>query len=77
MRAVVGCALLSLWLGAGARADGLPGPRHEASCEEQCQLEQARDDAACDEGVLMEGDRALCHQAVQARLEVCLKVCED
>lgn len=80
MRAVVGCAIVSvLLLGSGARADGrLSLPKfQEPSCEEQCRLERARDDVACDEGVLREGDRALCHESVRARHDVCLRICED
>lgn len=77
MRAVVGCALLSVLLAGAVHAEAVPKLGEPASCEEQCQLEKARDDAACDEGVLGEGDRALCHVSVQARLEVCLRICED
>ncbi len=79
MRAVVGCAFVSVLLVWAMRAEAVPAPKlgETASCEEQCQLERARDDATCDEGVLSEGDRSLCHVAVQARLEVCLRICED
>lgn len=78
MRAVVGCAILSMLLVGSVRAGATPPKlRQPASCEEQCQLEKARDEAACDERPLREGDRALCHVSVQARLEVCLRICED
>ena len=80
MRAVVGCAIVSvLVLVGGGRADGrLPVPRFgEPTCEEKCRLEGERDDASCDTHPLHEGDRALCHEAVHARLDVCLRICED
>ncbi len=79
MRAVVGCAILSVVLAVSGRAEGrLPVPRFgEPSCEEQCRMEKARDDASCDDVTPSEGDRALCHQAVEARLDVCLRICED
>ena len=79
MRAVVGCAFGVLLLVVAGRAQGrLPLPRFgEPSCEEQCRLERTRDDAGCDAGVRSEGDRALCHEAVSARLDVCLRICDD
>jgi hypothetical protein len=84
MRAVVGCAIVSVWLavslfGAGRAEGRLPVPKFgEPTCEEQCRLERARDDIACDAGPLIGvGDRALCHEAVRARHDVCLRICED
>jgi hypothetical protein len=80
MRAVVGCAIVSVLLAVGSRADGdMPAPRFGAtpSCEEQCRAERARDDAACDGGMLAESDRPLCHEAVRARHDVCLRICDD
>ncbi|MGZ3438483.1 MAG: hypothetical protein ACXVDD_03160 [Polyangia bacterium] len=79
MRAVVGCAIVSvLLLVGGGNADGLPVPRFsEPTCEERCRLEGERDAAACDTRSLQEGDRALCHEAVNARRDVCLRICED
>ncbi|MDB4966317.1 MAG: hypothetical protein JWN44_2006 [Myxococcales bacterium] len=81
MRAVVGCAIVSVWLAIIAgRAEGrLPVPKFgEASCEEQCRTERSRDDSSCDTGPLFSvGDRALCHEAVRARHDVCLRICED
>jgi hypothetical protein len=79
MRAVVGCAIVSvLLLAGGRRADGLPVPRFgEPSCEEKCRLDGERDEASCDARPLQEGDRALCHDAARARLDVCLRICED
>jgi hypothetical protein len=79
MRAVVECAILSVLLAVAGRAEGrLPIPRFgEPSCEEQCRLERARDEAACDEREQRDGDRWLCHEAVRARHDVCLRVCED
>jgi hypothetical protein len=49
----------------------------EPSCEEQCRMDGQRDDAACDAEPLDEGARAQCHQAARARLDVCLRVCDD
>jgi hypothetical protein len=83
MRAVAGCAILGVLFAAAAvgRADDgyPPAPRFGESqtCEEQCRSERARNDAACDTGMLAESDRALCHEAVRARLDVCLRICED
>jgi hypothetical protein len=80
MRAVVGCAVVCLLLiGATGRADdALPLPRFgEPSCEEQCRQDGVRDDASCDAHPLREGERALCHDAVRARVAVCLRICED
>ena len=79
MRAVVGCAIVSGWLlVAGGRADGVPVPKFgEPSCEETCRLDSERDDAACDAGRLDDGDRAQCHQSTRARLDVCLRICDD
>jgi hypothetical protein len=80
MRAVVGCAVVSLLLLVAAeRAEGrLPVPRFgEPSCEEQCRLERARDDASCESGPTREAVREQCHEAVEARLDVCLRICDD
>ena len=79
MRAVVGCAIVSGWLlVAGGRAVGVPAPRFdEPSCEETCRLDSQRDDAGCEAQSLDEGARAQCHEATRARLEVCLRICDD
>jgi hypothetical protein len=82
MRAVVGCAILSVLLVVGignGRAEGqLPVPRFgDASCEEQCRLDAQRNAAACEDDPLREADRAVCHQAARARLDVCLRICAD
>jgi len=79
MRAVVGCAIGLLLLVLSGRAETLPLPRfgEPASCEEQCRFDRTRDDAACETGMLAETDRRLCHEAVRARLDVCLRICED
>jgi hypothetical protein len=81
MRAVVGCAIVSVMvLVAGGRANGkLPRPAigQEPTCEEQCRAERERDDAGCDAGSLPESNRSFCHDAVRARLDVCLRICED
>jgi hypothetical protein len=79
MRAVVGCAIVSVvLLVGGGRAVGVPAPKFaEPSCEEKCRLDGERDAAACDARPLQEGDRALCHDTARARLDVCLRICDD
>ncbi len=79
MRAVARGAILSVVLLAGiGRADGVPLPRFgEPSCEESCRLENERDAAACDARALQQEDRALCHESARARLDVCLRICDD
>jgi len=80
MRAVVGCAVVSLLLLVSAQsAEGrLPVPKFgEPTCEEQCRLEQARDAAACEDGPARQAVREQCHEAVDARLDVCLRICDD
>jgi hypothetical protein len=76
MRAVVGCAIVSVvLLVGGGRAGGVPVPKFgEPTCEEKCRLDGERDAAACD---AYEGERALCHEAASARLDVCLRICDD
>jgi len=77
MRAVVRCAIVSVVvLVSGGRATaGGDWPRlgHAPTCEEQCRIDQERDEAACDNGPLQQADRALCHDAARARLDVCLR----
>jgi hypothetical protein len=78
MRAVVLCALLC----SVAFAKPVPGPHPgpvdgPPSCEEECKAQNARDDAVCDDRALFEGDRWTCHQSARARLDVCLRICED
>jgi hypothetical protein len=82
MRAVVWCAIVSVavvLVGGGRATAGQEWPRlgREPTCEEQCRLDADRDEAACDARALQEGDRALCREAVHARRDVCLRVCED
>jgi hypothetical protein len=79
MRAAVWCAIVSVvMLVGGGRAGGVPAPRFgEPSCEEKCRLDSERDAATCDARPLQEGDRALCHEATRARLDVCLRICDD
>lgn len=79
MRAVVWCAIVSVGLlVGGGRAGGVPVPKlGEPSCEERCRIDNARDTATCDGETLREGDRALCHEAARARLDVCLRICDD
>jgi len=79
MRAVVGCAIVSVvLLVGGGRAGGVPAPKFgEPTCEEKCRLDGERDAATCDARPLQEGDRALCHDTARARLDVCLRICDD
>jgi hypothetical protein len=79
MRAVVWCAIMSVVVLVGSgRAVGVPVPKFgEPSCEEKCRLDGERDAATCDAGTLRVGDRALCHEAARARLDVCLRICDD
>jgi hypothetical protein len=81
MRAVFGCAVVSvMMLVAVGRVDGkIPSPDfgQEPTCEEQCRVVCERDNASCDTGALAERDRSFCRDAVRARLEVCLIICED
>jgi hypothetical protein len=81
MRAVVGCAVVSLLLLVSAdRAEGrLPVPKFgEPTCEEQCRNEQARGAAACEDGsAVRQSVRDQCLETVDARLDVCLRICED
>ena len=79
MRAVVWCAIVSVGLlVGGGRAGGMPVPKFgEPTCEEKCRLDSERDAATCDARVSYQGDRALCHEAARARLDVCLRICDD
>jgi len=81
MRAVVRCAIVSVVLVCAGRASGggheWPRLGREPTCEEQCRSDGERADAACDAGPIQEGDRALCHESARARLDVCLRICED
>ena len=79
MRAAVWCAIVSVVLLVDAgRASSFPTPKFgEPSCEEKCRLENERDAASCDTRALEAGDRALCQDTTRARLEVCLRICND
>jgi hypothetical protein len=80
MRSVVGGAALSALLVLGVipvRGEAPSLPRHDVPCEEQCRQELARDDAACDEARHDDAERGFCHQSVSARLDVCLRLCDD
>ena len=79
MRAAVWCAIVSVGLFVGGgRAGGVPVPKFgEPSCEEKCRLDSERDTASCDADALREGDRTLCHEAARARLDFCLRICDD
>ncbi len=80
MRAVFGC-VVGLWMvAATGSAHGQTGSRRlaaEATCEEQCRLDRQRDDATCEDRPLLESTREQCHESVEARLSVCLRICDD
>jgi hypothetical protein len=78
MRALFLCALFCSVSFARSSPSRPPGPIDgPTTCEEECKAQNARDDAVCDDRVLIEGDRGTCHQSVRARLDVCLRLCED
>jgi hypothetical protein len=82
MRAVFGCVVaLVMVVLVGSSAHGQKSsPRRldaEASCEEQCRLDRQRDDATCEDRPLLESTREQCHESVDARLSVCLRICDD
>jgi hypothetical protein len=49
----------------------------EPTCEEQCREDGVRDDATCDDAPMHAQSRVLCHEQVKARIDVCLRICED
>jgi hypothetical protein len=73
MRAVVLCALFAF----SSRAAPVRSPFSERSCEDECRAQGARDHAECDVRPAAEADRSFCHQNVGARLDVCLRLCEE
>jgi hypothetical protein len=82
MRAVVFGAFVLALVGSRGVGGGGPPPlapplSRDQTCEEQCQSERVRDDAACDDHAIGDGQRGFCHQAVRARLDVCLRICDD
>jgi hypothetical protein len=79
MRAVLGCAVVMVLACAGGSAEGrMPLPKLGVpSCEEQCREEGVRDDATCDDAPMQAQSRVLCHDNVKARVDVCLRICED
>ena len=82
MRAVFGCvaSLVLVVVVAGSAHGQNKSPRRlasEASCEEQCRLDRQRDDATCEDRPLLESTREQCHESVDARLSVCLRICDD
>jgi hypothetical protein len=79
MRAVLGCAAVMLLALMSAPAEGRLQQHKfgESTCEEQCREDGLRDDATCDDAPMHAQSRALCHEQVKARLDVCLRICED
>jgi hypothetical protein len=78
MRAAVLCALLCSAAPVRSSPQHSPGPiGAPATCEDECQAQNARDHAVCDDRVLEDADRGFCHQSARARLDVCLRICED
>ncbi len=79
MRAVFGCVVAMVVVAAGS-AHGQTSPRRlasEASCEEQCRQDRQRNDANCEDPPLLESSRQQCLESVAARLDVCLRSCDD
>jgi hypothetical protein len=79
MRAVFGCVVGLVLVASVGSAHGQSGPRKLASdqtCEEQCRADRTRDDATCEQP-LLESTREQCHESVEARLSVCLRICDD
>ena len=79
MRAAVRCAVVAavVLVGAG-RAGSVPLPKFgEPSCEEKCRLDSERDAASCEERPQGDGARSLCLESARARLDVCLRICDD
>jgi hypothetical protein len=57
---------------------GLPTRKlGEASCEDQCREDGVRDDATCDDAPMQAQSRLVCHDNVKARVDLCLRICED
>jgi hypothetical protein len=79
MRAVLGCAVVMLLAFVATPAQGRLKTHKlgEPSCEEQCREDGDRDDATCDDAPMHAQSRVLCHDTVKARLDVCLRICED
>jgi hypothetical protein len=80
MRAVFGCVVALVVVVAASSAHGQGGPRRltaEPSCEEQCRQDRLQNDATCEDRPLLESTREQCHDSVAARLDVCLRICED
>ena len=79
MRAVLGCAVLMLLVCFAAPAEGrMPLPKlGEPTCEDQCREDGVRDDATCDDAPMQAQSRVACHDTVRARLDLCLRICED
>jgi hypothetical protein len=81
MRAVFGCVVGLVLAASVGSAHGQSNPRRLASdetCEEQCRADRTRDDATCeDKALLLQSTREQCHESVEARLSVCLRICYD
>lgn len=54
-----------------------PVLRSEPTCEEECRAEHVSADERCERVRLAEGDRSFCHDAARARLDVCLRICDE
>lgn len=79
VRAVIVACLVALgWLAVSTPGHaGSKLLRGDRSCEEECEISRARDDAQCEVAVFRERERSLCHQFVRASRDVCMRICEE
>lgn len=75
MRVLLG-ALFLVAISSISRAEVPKLPR-ETTCEEDCQIDRSVADSSCDAHPQAEADRTFCHELTRARLDVCLRICED
>ena len=80
MRAAVWVVFVLAVVGMSGLGRGSPRGRDilgaDVSCEEQCLIDSALQQAGCDDR-LGGDDRTLCHQAVEAQFDVCMRYCDD
>jgi hypothetical protein len=81
MRAVLLSASVVALVGLSGRVRGAPPLRppigEERSCEDECKAQLARADATCEERSHEDDERRMCREMRRARLDVCLRLCEE